>query len=478
MHAQSRACPEMRIRSTSDATPRDRSRGDAAHQDRGDDRAGDVGAGRDASALLHAGADVVRLNAAHGDPRDTHGTGRSAARDRGTSDGVGRRARRPARDRSCAPARSRATRSSCDVGTRVHAHRRRRSSATSTASRRRSPSSRAGSRPATRCSSPTARSCCASTQSTATTSCAESCAAACCARARACTCRAPKRTSSRSPKPTRSRSRWRSRSRPTSWGCRSCAAPKTSKPCAPGCPKRGREPQLVAKIETAVALDHLARHRAARRRGDGGARRSRHPGAGPARAADPEGDHPVLQHVGEAGDHRDADARVDDRVAAADARRGERRRQRGDRRHRRADAVGGDRGRRCIPTDAVRTMAEVAEAAEAWPRGSHDARRRGAAADDDRVAWAVAHAAVQAAEDLASPRSCARRRAARPRAGSPRSARRCRSPASRPRPRCSAGSTLVWGVRPHRDGRRRRHRRPGAMPCAPPRDAGSCRRAT
>jgi pyruvate kinase len=48
--------------------------------------------------------------------------------------------------------------------------------------------------------------------------------------------------------------------------------------------------------------------------------------------------------------------------------------------------------------DAVRTMAEVAEAAESWPR-QRSAPATGAL-DDDRVAWAVAHAAVQAAEDL------------------------------------------------------------------------------
>jgi pyruvate kinase len=49
--------------------------------------------------------------------------------------------------------------------------------------------------------------------------------------------------------------------------------------------------------------------------------------------------------------------------------------------------------------DAVRTMAEVAEAAETWPR-QRSAPATGAL-DDDRVAWAVAHAAVQAAEDVA-----------------------------------------------------------------------------
>ena len=52
------------------------------------------------------------------------------------------------------------------------------------------------------------------------------------------------------------------------------------------------------------------------------------------------------------------------------------------------------------PADTVRTMSEVAEAAEAWPRERTTPQGAAAAADDDRVAWAVAHASVQAAEDL------------------------------------------------------------------------------
>ncbi|HEX5616418.1 MAG TPA: pyruvate kinase [Acidimicrobiia bacterium] len=49
------------------------------------------------------------------------------------------------------------------------------------------------------------------------------------------------------------------------------------------------------------------------------------------------------------------------------------------------------------PIEAVRTMANVAIEAERWPRD----RVVPAPSDDDRVAWAVAHAAVEAAEDLA-----------------------------------------------------------------------------
>ncbi len=52
------------------------------------------------------------------------------------------------------------------------------------------------------------------------------------------------------------------------------------------------------------------------------------------------------------------------------------------------------------PADTVRTMSEVAEAAEAWPRARTTPQGAAAALDDDRVAWAVAHASVQAAEDL------------------------------------------------------------------------------
>ena len=52
------------------------------------------------------------------------------------------------------------------------------------------------------------------------------------------------------------------------------------------------------------------------------------------------------------------------------------------------------------PADTVRTMSDVAEAAEGWPRVRATPQGAAAALDDDRVAWAVAHASVQAAEDL------------------------------------------------------------------------------
>lgn len=52
-----------------------------------------------------------------------------------------------------------------------------------------------------------------------------------------------------------------------------------------------------------------------------------------------------------------------------------------------------------FPVETVRMMSEVAEAAEAWPHERVDPAAF-VGADADRVAWAVAHAAVQAAEDL------------------------------------------------------------------------------
>jgi pyruvate kinase len=100
------------------------------------------------------------------------------------------------------------------------------------------------------------------------------------------------------------------------------------------------------------------------------------------------------------------------------------------------------------PTDTVRTMAEVAEAAEGWPGGRAAPIGAAAANDDDRVAWAVAHAAVQAAEDLgvaaivcptqsgATARRVAAFRPSAPIAGI--------SDQIEALGRCS----LVWGVRP------------------------------
>jgi pyruvate kinase len=98
------------------------------------------------------------------------------------------------------------------------------------------------------------------------------------------------------------------------------------------------------------------------------------------------------------------------------------------------------------PADTVRTMAEVAEAAESWPR--QRATPAGGALTDDRVAWAVAHAAVQAAEDLAVAAILCPTQ-------SGRTARRVA--AFRPpmpiagistNPHVRGRMSLVWGVRP------------------------------
>ncbi|MDQ1386414.1 MAG: pyruvate kinase [Actinomycetota bacterium] len=100
------------------------------------------------------------------------------------------------------------------------------------------------------------------------------------------------------------------------------------------------------------------------------------------------------------------------------------------------------------PTDTVRTMSEVAEAAEDWPRVRIAPQGATAAVDDDRVAWAVAHAAVQAAEDLGvaaivcptqsgtTARRVAAFRPAVPIAGISE------------QPEILGRLTLVWGVRP------------------------------
>jgi pyruvate kinase len=100
------------------------------------------------------------------------------------------------------------------------------------------------------------------------------------------------------------------------------------------------------------------------------------------------------------------------------------------------------------PADAVRTMAEVAESAETWPRARVTPAGAGAAADDDRVAWAVAHAAVEAAEDLAvsailcmTQSGTTARRVAAFRPSVP-------VVAASPQPEALGRLGLVWGVRP------------------------------
>jgi pyruvate kinase len=162
-------------------------------------------------------------------------------------------------------------------------------------------------------------------------------------------------------------------------------------------PKRGPRPHLVAKIETAAALDHLAGIVSAAdavmvARGDLGiqvpARRVPLIQKEIIRFCNMAGKpvitatqmlesmtHAPLPTRAEVNDVANAVLDGTDALMLSEE-----------------TAVG------LYPTDAVRTMAEVAESAETWPR--QRAAPAAGALDDDKVAWAVAHAAVQAAEDL------------------------------------------------------------------------------
>ena len=165
-------------------------------------------------------------------------------------------------------------------------------------------------------------------------------------------------------------------------------------------PKRGARPQLVAKIETAVALDHLpgivgAADAVMVARGDLGiqvpARRvpliqkeiirfcnmSGKPVITATQMLESMTRSPLPTRA-EVNDVANAVLDGTDALMLSEE-----------------TAVGEH------PTDAVQTMSEVAEAAEGWPRGRTTPEGVGAAVDEDRVAWAVAHAAVLAAEDLA-----------------------------------------------------------------------------
>ena len=164
-------------------------------------------------------------------------------------------------------------------------------------------------------------------------------------------------------------------------------------------PKRGARPQLVAKIETAVALDHLpgivgAADAVMVARGDLGiqvpARRvpllqkeiirfcnmAGKPVITATQMLESMTESPLPTRA-EVNDVANAVLDGTDALMLSEE-----------------TAVGH------YPADTVRTMSEVAEAAESWPRSRTTPEGAGAAADDDRVAWAVAHAAVQAAEDL------------------------------------------------------------------------------
>jgi pyruvate kinase len=164
-------------------------------------------------------------------------------------------------------------------------------------------------------------------------------------------------------------------------------------------PKRGHRPQLVAKIETAVALDHLpgivgAADAVMVARGDLGIQV-------PARRV-PLIQKEIIRYCNMAGtpvitatqmlesmtrSPLPTRAEVNDVAnAVLDG----------------TDALmlSEETAVGEYPADTVRMMSDVAEAAEAWPHTRTTPHGAAAALDDDRVAWAVAHASVQAAEDL------------------------------------------------------------------------------
>jgi pyruvate kinase len=212
-------------------------------------------------------------------------------------------------------------------------------------------------------------------------------------------------------------------------------------------PKRGRRPQLVAKIETAVALDHLPGIVAAAdgvmvARGDLGIQV-------PARRV-PLIQKEIIRFCNMAGkpvitatqmlesmtrSPMPTRAEVNDVAnAVLDG----------------TDALmlSEETAIGAYPADTVRTMSDVAEAAEDWPRTRAVPHGAASALDDDRVAWAVAHASVQAAEDLGvaailcptQSGSTARRVAAfRPAA---------QIAGISDQPEVLGRLSLVWGVRP------------------------------
>jgi pyruvate kinase len=212
-------------------------------------------------------------------------------------------------------------------------------------------------------------------------------------------------------------------------------------------PKRGAKPHLVAKIETAVALDHLAGIVATAdavmvARGDLGiqvpARRVPLIQKEIIRFCNMAGK-PVITATqmlesmtraplptrAEVNDVANAVIDGTDALMLSEE-----------------TAVG------LYPADTVRTMAEVAEAAECWPGARIDPAGAAAANDDDRVAWAVAHAAVQAAEDLGvgaivcpTQSGTTARRVAAFRPTVP-------IVGSSDQPEALGGLSLVWGVRP------------------------------
>ena len=148
--------------------------------------------------------------------------------------------------------------------------------------------------------------------------------------------------------PPRTAPTWSSdcRSASISWRCRSCSSPPMSSRAQPG---RRQSPADGQDREAGRPQAHQG-DRAAGRRRDGGARRPRRrdPGRGCARLA--EGHRARVPHGRQAGDHRHADAGVDDTVADAHPRGGLRCGHRRLRRRRCRHAVGRSRPPAPIPS--------------------------------------------------------------------------------------------------------------------------------
>ena len=219
-------------------------------------------------------------------------------------------------------------------------------------------------------------------------------------------------------------------------------------------PKRGHRPQLVAKIETAVALDHLpgivgAADAVMVARGDLGiqvpARRVPLIQKEIIRFCNMAGK-PVITATqmlesmtrsplptrAEVNDVANAVLDGTDALMLSEE-----------------TAVGE------YPADTVRTMSEVAEAAEAWPQHAHDARRaRPPRSTTTGSRGRSRTRRCRRPRISASPRSCARRRAAPPRAASPRSGPSVPIVGISEQPEVLGRLCLVWGVQPA--GRRRR----------------------
>ena len=128
----------------------------------------------------------------------------------------------------------------------------------------------------------------------------------------ACTCRPSACASPRPPTRTSSCSPHGRAPVSSSWPSRSCGAPSTSSWC--GSAAGPRPPDDRGQDRDRAGRRQPRRHPGRGRRRHGGPRRPRHRAPAGGRAARAEAGHPGLRRGGRAGDHRDADAGVDDHV--------------------------------------------------------------------------------------------------------------------------------------------------------------------